>query len=40
MGKYHDKALKIRGITVEDYEKDRNDFISILNKTTLNPETN
>ena len=39
IGKYHDKAMKIRGYTIEDFNKDKEYFIKILKETKLNPET-
>jgi len=39
MGKYHGTAMKIRGITVQDYTNDRDKFIVTLSKNKLNPES-
>ena len=36
-GKYHSQALKMRGITTQDYEKSRENFITILKSLKLNP---
>ena len=30
VGAYHNKAVQLRGLTVDDYLKDRDDFIKII----------
>lgn len=39
VGKYHGKAMKIRGITVDDYIDARNYFIELYSKYKLSPES-
>jgi len=39
VGKYHSKAMNIRGISVEDYLKIKQDFIKLIPKFNLSPES-
>lgn len=40
VGKYHSKAMELRGLSVEDYMKIKQDFIQLLDKFKLSPESN
>ena len=37
VGAYHNKAVQIRGLTVDEYLKDRDEFIVTLSKIKLEP---
>ena len=39
VGKYHSKAMQIRGFSVEDFQKIKQDFIKFLPKFKLSPES-